>query len=92
MSLCASNCNEERREVFQQVAAVRGFRRGRSTVHYGARELMALGRAMWLMPSTCMKRGKNDAADAETICERVPRTAMQLDPVGAPKAAGKCDL
>src|ERR1035438_1911835 len=43
--------------------------------HYWARELMALGHEVRLMPAQYVKpyvkRGKNDAADAEAICEAV---------------------
>ena len=42
--------------------------------HYWARELMALGHDVKLMPAQYVKpyvkRGKNDAADAEAICDR----------------------
>jgi transposase len=41
--------------------------------HYWARELIALGHEVKLMPAQYVnpyvKRGKNDAADAEAICE-----------------------
>ena len=41
--------------------------------HYWARELVALGHEVKLMPAQYVKpyvkRGKNDAADAEAICE-----------------------
>lgn len=46
-----------------------------STSHYWARELVRLGFEVKLMPPAYVKpyvkRGKNDAADAEAICEAV---------------------
>jgi hypothetical protein len=46
-----------------------------STSHYWARELIALGHDVRLLPAQYVrpyvKRGKNDAADAEAICEAV---------------------
>ena len=46
-----------------------------STSHYWARELIARGHEVRLMPAQYVKpyvkRGKNDAADAEAICEAV---------------------
>src|SRR5262245_31498861 len=46
-----------------------------STAHYWARELAALGHEVRLMPAqyvkAYIKRNKNDAADAEAICEAV---------------------
>src|SRR4029453_8369137 len=43
-----------------------------SSAHYWARELIALGHEVKLMPPAYVKpyvkRGKNDAADAEAIC------------------------
>ena len=43
-----------------------------ATAHYWARELYALGHEVRLMPPAYVKpyikRGKNDAADAEAIC------------------------
>ena len=46
-----------------------------ATAHYWARELAALGHTVKLMPpayvKAYVKRNKNDAADAEAICEAV---------------------
>src|SRR6266576_3006012 len=48
-----------------------------ATAHYWARELSALGHEVRLMPAqyveAYIKRNKNDAADAEAICEAVQR-------------------
>jgi transposase len=56
-----------------------------STAHHWARELIALGHEVRLMPPTYVKayvkRGKNDAADAEAICEAVTRPSMRFVPI-----------
>ena len=48
-----------------------------ATAHYWARELTRLGHEVRLMPvkdvKAYVKRNKNDAADAEAICEAVGR-------------------
>ena len=50
--------------------------------HYWSRELQALGHTVRLMPPAYVrpyvKRHKNDAADAEAICEAVTRTNMRF--------------
>lgn len=55
------------------------------TAHYWARELSALGHDVRLMPPAYVKpyvkRQKNDAADAEAICEAVMRPTMRFVPV-----------
>ena len=56
--------------------------------HYWARELEALGHTVRLMPPAYVKpyvkRQKNDAADAEAICEAVQRPNMRFVPVKTP--------
>src|ERR1051326_5446412 len=56
-----------------------------ATAHYWARELRALGHEVRLMPAqyvkAYVKRNKNDAADAEAICEAVVRPTMRFVPV-----------
>ena len=56
-----------------------------ATSHYWARELGALGHEVRLMPAqyvkAYVKRNKNDAADAEAICEAVMRPTMRFVPV-----------
>ena len=56
-----------------------------ATAHYWARELRALGHEVRLMPAqyvkAYVKRNKNDAADAEAICEAVLRPTMRFVPV-----------
>ena len=60
-----------------------------SSSHYWARELMARGHQVRLMPAQYVKpyvkRGKNDAADAEAICEAVTRPTMRFVPVKTPE-------
>jgi transposase len=61
-----------------------------ATAHHWARELGALGRAVRLMPpayvKACVKRNKNDAADAEAICEAVTRPTMRFVPIKSAEA------
>ena len=56
-----------------------------ATAHHWARELIALGHEVRLMPpayvKAYVKRNKNDAADAEAICEAVTRPTMRFVPV-----------
>jgi transposase len=53
-----------------------------ATSHYWARELAKLGHQVRLMPAkelkAYVKRNKNDAADAEAICEAVRRPTMRF--------------
>ena len=53
-----------------------------STSHYWAREIGRFGHVVRLMPPAYVKpyvkRGKNDAADAEAICEAVTRPNMRF--------------
>ena len=53
-----------------------------ATAHYWARELKKLGHEVRLMPAkdvkAYVKRNKNDAADAEAICEAVRRPTMRF--------------
>src|SRR3984957_18323506 len=53
--------------------------------HHWSRELQALGHEVRLMPPAYVKayvrRQKNDAADAEAICEAVQRPTMRFAPV-----------
>jgi transposase len=56
-----------------------------ATAHHWARELIALGHEVKLMPPTYVKayvkRNKNDATDAAAICEAVTRPSMRFVPV-----------
>jgi transposase len=57
--------------------------------HYWSRELNALGHTVRLMPPAYVKpyvkRQKNDAADAEAICEAVTRANMRFVPTKTPE-------
>ena len=65
-----------------------------SSSHYWARELIARGHDVRLLPAQYvkpyLKRQKNDAADAEAICEAVTRPTMRFVPVKTPQSA-ECD-
>src|SRR6202522_179758 len=54
------------------------------SAHHWSRELQALGHTVRLMPPAYvkpyLKRQKNDATDAEAICEAVTRTNMRFVP------------
>ena len=60
-----------------------------NTSHFWARTLIALGHDVRLMPAQYVKpyvkRGKNDAADAEAICEAVTRPTMRFVAVKSPE-------
>ena len=60
-----------------------------ATAHHWARELTKLGHEVRLMPAryvkAYVKRNKNDAADAEAICEAVTRPTMRFVPVKTPE-------
>src|ERR1700759_738581 len=59
-----------------------------ASAHHWARELSALGHQVRLMPASYVKpyvkRQKNDAADAEAICEAVTRPTMRFVAVKSP--------
>ena len=63
-----------------------------ATSHYWARALSALGHEVRLMPAAYVKayvrRQKNDAADAEAICEAVTRPTMRFVPVKSAERQG----
>lgn len=56
-----------------------------ATAHHWAREISSLGHQVRLMPPSYVKaylrRQKNDAADAEAICEAVSRPSMRFVPI-----------
>ena len=60
-----------------------------ATSHHWARELVKLGHDVKLMPpryvKPYVKRNKNDAADAEAICEAVTRPTMRFVPIKTPE-------
>lgn len=57
--------------------------------HHWARQLVGLGHDVKLMPAQYLKpyvkRGKNDAADAEAICEAVTRPTMRFVAIKTPE-------
>src|SRR6476659_796419 len=57
--------------------------------HHWSHELQALGHTVRLMPPAYVKpyvkRQKNDAADAEAICQAVTRTNMRFVPIKTPE-------
>jgi len=64
-----------------------------ATAHYWARELTRLGHQVRLMPAkdvkAYVKRNKNDAADAEAICEAVRRPTMRFVEVKSAEQQGR---
>ena len=68
----------------------------RATAHYWARELTKLGHQVRLMPAkdvkAYVKRNKNDAADAEAICEAVRRPTMRFVQVKSTEQQGRLML
>src|SRR6202158_5211766 len=66
---------------------------GCATAHYWARELRKLGHEVRLMPAkdvkAYLKRNKNDAADAEAICEAVRRPTMRFVQIKSAEQQGQ---
>ena len=64
-----------------------------ATAHYWARELTKLGHKVRLMPAkdvkAYVKRNKNDAADAEAICEAVRRPTMRFVQIKSAEQQGQ---
>jgi len=67
-----------------------------ATSHYWARELTKLGHQVRLMPAkdvkAYVKRNKNDAADAEAICEAVRRPTMRFVQIKSVEQQGQLML
>jgi transposase len=67
-----------------------------ATAHYWARELTKLGHEVRLMPArdvkAYVKRNKNDAADAEAICEAVRRPTVRFVAVKSAEQQGRLML
>ena len=67
-----------------------------ATAHYWARELTKLGHQVRLMPAkdvkAYVKRNKNDAADAEAICEAVRRPTMRFVQIKSTEQQGRLML
>ena len=64
-----------------------------ATAHYWAREVTKLGHKVRLMPAkdvkAYVKRNKNDAADAEAICEAVRRPTMRFVQIKSAEQQGQ---
>ena len=73
------------REFFSQIAPCCVGMEACASAHYWARELKAIGHEVRLMPPAYtkpyVKRGKNDAVDAEAICAAVSRPGMRFVPI-----------
>jgi transposase len=67
-----------------------------SSAHHWARELIALGHDVRLVPppyaKPYVKRNKTDAADAEAICEAVGRPNMRFVPIKTIESQGLLTL
>src|SRR6478609_3603460 len=67
-----------------------------ATAHYWARELTKLGHRVRLMPAkdvkAYVKRNKNDAADAEAICEAARRPTVRLVQIKSIEQQGRLML
>ena len=82
-------CKKLRRQqvlpFFAQLAPTRIGIEACGASHFWARELVALGHDVVLLPpqyvKPYVKRGKNDAADAEAICEAMSRPSMRFVPI-----------
>src|SRR4051794_16416843 len=79
---CARSCGDRSWLVFEQLPATRIGIEACGAAHHWARELRALGHEVVLLPpqyvKPYVKRGKNDRADAEAICEAMSRPTMRF--------------
>ena len=70
---------------FKSIAPCRVGMEACGSAHYWARELVAMGHDVVLIPPAYtkpyVKRGKNDAADAAAICEAMSRPGMRFVPI-----------
>ena len=70
------------REFFSRLGPSRVGMEACGSAHYWARELIAMGHEVVLMPPTYIKpyvkRGKNDALDAAAVCEAMSRPDMRF--------------
>jgi transposase len=85
---CVQRKQLKRREVlgyFAKLAPCVVAMEACGTAHYWAREIAKLGHETRLVPpayvKAYVKRGKNDAIDAEAICEAAARPSMRFVPV-----------
>src|SRR3954463_10127453 len=72
-------------EVFSQIEPCRVGMEACGSAHYWARQLVAMGHEVVLLPPAYIKpyvkRGKNDAVDAAAICEAMSRPDMRFVPI-----------
>ena len=93
------------RRQFRRAEMIRYFERLPSVLiaiescgssHYWARLLQSFGHEVKLIPpqyvKPYVKRGKNDAADAEALCEAVTRPSMRFVPVKSEERQAACML
>ena len=93
-SSSGSNCGGRQvLEFFKALAPCLVGMEACATAHYWAHELMKLGHLVRLMPAkdvkAYVKRNKNDAADAEAICEAVGRPTMRFVRVKSAEQQGR---
>ena len=73
------------RAFFAQTAPCRVGMEACGSAHYWARELIAMGHEVVLIPPAYIKpyvkRGKNDALDAAAVCEAMSRPDMRFVPI-----------
>ena len=81
------------KEFFEALAPCLVGMEACATSHYWARELTKLGHEVRLMPAkdvkAYVKRNKNDAADAEAICEAVRRPTIRFVRVKSAEQQGQ---
>lgn len=72
-------------ELFSQIEGCRVGMEACGSAHYWARELVAMGHEVVLIPPAYVKpyvkRGKNDTVDAAAICEAMARPDMRFVPI-----------
>ncbi len=72
-------------EFYAQIEPCRVGMEACGSAHHWARELIAMGHEVVLIPPAYIKpyvkRGKNDAVDAAAICEAMARPDMRFVPV-----------
>ncbi len=77
------------RDFFEKLAPCVVGMEACGSSHYWGRELSAMGHEVRLIPPSYvkpyLKRQKNDAADAEAICEAVVRPNMRFVPIKSPE-------
>ena len=70
---------------FREISPCRVGMEACGSAHYWAREIAALGHEAVLIPPAYIKpyvkRGKNDAVDAEAVCEAMSRPNMRFVPI-----------